>query len=848
MRCTFSHWCSILCLLGLIASLLSCDNAPPPPIDLATPTATRLLPSLSAVPTGEPTLACTTPSLVGKLNLMPLPGNVRGPLSLALFKGRLYVAGKLSNNLGVVENDQLTRVVPVGAGPIALFADEALGKLFVLNAKELTVSATDGQQVQTTLSIRNPASDYQEVFAMVGDAQNHRLFVSKSGPREIVVIDSQAFTVSARLPLGNPASAQVLVDGDNRRLLLRGDDTLNVFDLQSLVLIDTLKLPKGTYQILLHDPKMQRLYAAYYDEQARDGVVAVVENGRQVGTLPGGPAPLATVNDRLYAARSISNTVSVLDPQTFQTLTSIDVDLAPDELALLADPTGERLYITMGGQYWPEYSTLAIVDLKRNVLAARIALTAQPRQLIADATRKRLYALMPAASAVLISDGQRVLSQVPLERAPFQMALDEAAGKLYITEFSGNSVNVVDVATHNVERKFINGSGVLAVDKAHNRLLVSNRSYALGTLTPMEAFTVTTFTPPPGIIYVRPPTALLVNPSLPRLYAVAWNGILGGNDEDILYVLDSDTLQRLGPTGGAVSALALDAEAQQLYEAVADSIGGTTQLWVLDALNLKQMSSSGYLPARVHAMLVNPTTHHLFLGYGRAYRPSAAENTVEVLDTRTLGHVASFALSDEPVTMARLGDRVYIASNSDTNLAVVRDCATAVPLPPTATPTWTPTPTLIPAPTSTPRPTATATRVAATNTPTVLPPSTPSSSSYVRRLIAVPGNPSQLYALTTDFRLVRSSDGGMSWRGISATSTGADVLSGIGIDYRNPKTVYLTTDKGIFRSNDEGQTWTKVSGLFGQDVTVSFDDPRVLWTVSASGSRYFIFNHRVVSL
>jgi hypothetical protein len=60
--------------------------------------------------------------------------------------------------------------------------------------------------------------------------------------------------------------------------------------------------------------------------------------------------------------------------------------------------------------------------------------------------------------------------------------------------------------------------------------------------------------------------------------------------------------------------------------------------------------------------------------------------------------------------MAGLSDRIYIASDTDTNLTVVRDCVGDAPPAPTPTNTPTPYPPFTPAPTFTPTPTAAPTR------------------------------------------------------------------------------------------------------------------------------------------
>ena len=124
----------------------------------------------------------------------------------------------------------------------------------------------------------------------------------------------------------------------------------------------------------------------------------------------------------------------------------------------------------------------------------------------------------------------------------------------------------------------------------------------------------------------------------------------------------------------SVTNIALDDDAQRLYATLTD-IGGATRLKVFDALNLTPISVR-YLPTHtyVNAMLVNPRTHHLFLAHGYYSSTTEADNTLEALDTRTMGRVSSMSVSPEPMVLADLGDRVYVASNSSTDLTVVRDC------------------------------------------------------------------------------------------------------------------------------------------------------------------------------
>ncbi len=732
--CRFNSALSVLCLVALAVSLFACDynlapselntpRAPANATEISTATNTPVAPSttspvlpqsLTVEPTARPT-PCTQPAIVGTLNLLPLPAVVREPLAMTRFKGKIYVAGHHSNNLGVIENDQLSRVIRTGDGPISLTADEALGRLFVLNHRALSVSMLDGQQVLATLPISDTAGEgYQYADTMIGDAQGHRLFVALQGRREqVVVIDAQTFSVTARLQLDGPRSVGSLAfDSATNRLMVNQADSVMVFDLQNQKLVDTFELPGFPYRVMVYDGKRRRLYANYY-KPYEGNYLAVLEDGKLIASLPLGADPYGALmlNDRLYVTNSFSNTVSVLDLQNLKALPRVDVGLTPRALA--ADEAVERLYVAVAGDFGHEFNRVEVVDLARNEVVKVIPLAAQAHQLIADSTRNRLYALMPASNAIFVSDGQRVLQQIKLERAPFQMALDEASGKLYVTDFLSGNLSVIEATSGTIgERKQLNLStrlNAVAVDKTHHQLLVNNRRFSLDQLAPTGHYSITGFTLPYGDGIQ--PDALLVNNSVPRFFAIAHNGVPGSNSGTILYLFDSEALKQIKVNSDRnVTAVVFDDNAQRLYESVTHPLALSTKLNVFDGLNLNLISSLD-LPTRVTALALNPQTHHLFVTYSEyGYRASAADNMLEILDTRSLGRVGRLAVPAEPSALAHLGERIYLASKTNADLTIVHDCAGEVPPAPTATFTPTPYPTFPPAPTPT-----------ATRTPTRVP-------------------------------------------------------------------------------------------------------------------------------
>jgi hypothetical protein len=236
-------------------------------------------------------------------------------------------------------------------------------------------------------------------------------------------------------------------------------------------------------------------------------------------------------------------------------------------------------------------------------------------------------------------------------------------------------------------------SAALAIDKAHNRLLAGDQILALDSLEPVGQFKVSPGADP-QFQRQMVPGMLLVNPSIPRVYAVAWNGVMGGNDGEQIYMLDGETLAPLASDNSTtITAMVLDDTSQRVYVALTNGHASTTQLISYDALGLRRIASVA-LSSPVNMMALNPATHHLFVTHGHYFRFDAAISTVEVLDTRTLGVVTPIKINSEPHVVAVLSDRVIVATRGDTDLTLLHDCM--LPAPPPATPL--PTPTAIAAP------------------------------------------------------------------------------------------------------------------------------------------------------
>jgi photosystem II stability/assembly factor-like uncharacterized protein len=85
-----------------------------------------------------------------------------------------------------------------------------------------------------------------------------------------------------------------------------------------------------------------------------------------------------------------------------------------------------------------------------------------------------------------------------------------------------------------------------------------------------------------------------------------------------------------------------------------------------------------------------------------------------------------------------------------------------------------------------------------------------------RSVLSLALTPSSLYAGTIGGGVCRSDDRGLTWRAASDGLTGFDIFA-LAVDPTTPTTLYASTDNGVHKSDDGGLTWRAV-GLPGQSV------------------------------
>lgn len=674
-----------------------------PPATLAgTPTerpSATLLPPTTLAPTQKQ--APSAPAILTEFRLFDLPGEGRGPVALAQLGGTLYVVNRSSGNVAVVEDDKVTGFVDVGPSPTSIVADPTRQRVYVGTYETPTIAAlADGRvtkQITPGGRVNSLALDGDDLYvALDNDAVIERYDASTLVKRDELKL-SQGFGVS-----------DLQLDPARKRLYAAIYGKIVALDLETFQELFTLEVP-SLYAQFAVNPADGSIWAGGYDSAtSRAYVIGFKPDGQQLAKvfLDGEPEAAAFDDaNQLYALDRYNNRVYVLRAPEGQLVATIDVNESPS--AALYDANGKRLVVAN-----QDNDNLSLIDLKAQAVARTIPLASAIMALAANEATGRVYAASGTTNAVLALEDNKVVGEVETGKFPVDLAVDPTTNRVYAASQADGRLTVFDGTTLKIEgSEYITRAlSTVAVDPLNQRLFAGSQELDPQTLKPLT----TLYARGVALDSKVPLQFERINPALKKLYAFASNAIPGSNSRLTLYRFRYEDLgesKMLGTkNGGNTSAMAIDAATNKLYVTNTHPLAYTHGLDVFDGDD--QLVQSLALPAHTTALAVNPDTNHLFVAHARTFSPaagglSAKDDSIEVLDTRTLGRVASLPVKDA-WRMTRLGNKVYAVSYADGKVTVLGDAATAQPPAPTPTLTVTPYPTWTPAPTRAPVGTATA--------------------------------------------------------------------------------------------------------------------------------------------
>lgn len=271
--------------------------------------------------------------------------------------------------------------------------------------------------------------------AMYSDVTS-KAFVACQGENAVAVLDLATGTFIRLIEVGVPHS--VYVDVPNRRLYVsrfeNASDNIHVYDTDTLELLDTGR--SGTYPALM--------------KITPDGSQLWVTNFDQVGGV------------------NADNAVHVLDPNTLDPIATIQppgtAQLQPHGLAINTD--GSRVYVcnilsdnvSIFCPRWDDTAATCGTGNQPHLVDSNIQLptipgtTHQPQQCVLSKDDKRLFVSALGSDRIYVlnvdeSDGGygSVSGEVTVGDAPWNIALSPDGNELWVANWVGKSVSVVNV-------------------------------------------------------------------------------------------------------------------------------------------------------------------------------------------------------------------------------------------------------------------------------------------------------------------------------------------------------------------------------------------------------------------
>jgi DNA-binding beta-propeller fold protein YncE len=384
----------------------------------------------------------------------------------------MLLAGMLSATVLISRGHAsvIMRTVPIGGFVGAMAVDAQTGRAFAIGNGTVYVLDSSSGALVRALSIEPYTVGFTTIAA---DERTARIVVADddgSAAGYVHLLDARSGTPLRALPL-SLAPAGVAVDAESTRAFVVGNPPnahhgtpgfMAMLDVRRGRLVRTVLLGRRALLTgaMSLNTRVHRIYVVYVDAGSAllRGTVATIEetSGRILHTLPIGPA--CTAPGPALAADEQSGRVFVICPlnQSLRVLTARNgslmqtVPLHAYPTALAVDDATERVFVTT------LHNTVVMVDAVSGRILRTVPVGLAPRALAVDPRSRRVFVVNEGsydAKGYTTRDGSvsvldaltgRVLRTVPLQGNGGLIAVDERAGRAFVTTYGRRVVRPLD--------------------------------------------------------------------------------------------------------------------------------------------------------------------------------------------------------------------------------------------------------------------------------------------------------------------------------------------------------------------------------------------------------------------
>ena len=234
-------------------------------------------------------------------------------------------------------------------------------------------------------------------------------------------------------------------------------------------------LPVGSYPVGIGiNPVTNKLYVANQFSNSVtviDGNTNNIESTIQVDNFPY-DLEVNSYNNRIYVTNRGSNTVSVIDGSTNQRLSNINVGESPVGISI--DPSENIIYVTNLGKN----SSLSIIDGISNKVTGTVELNGIFYGIAVNPLTKTIYLSNIKNHTISVLDGttKNVINHIPVEYIPTGININYKTDLIYVTNYGSNSLSVINGKTNKVNSTIEVGQNPVdtIINPLTNKLYVSN--------------------------------------------------------------------------------------------------------------------------------------------------------------------------------------------------------------------------------------------------------------------------------------------------------------------------------------------------------------------------------------
>lgn len=262
------------------------------------------------------------------------------------------------------------------------------------------------------------------------DAPHQRLFISR-GDR-VQVWDTQTRRVSAEIG-GTPGIHGIALSQDLQLGFTSNgrSNSIGVFRLDDLSLIDTIDIPGLNPDALLYEPLYKRLYS--FNGKSGDATVIDARRLKVLGTIPLGGKPEVAASDgagHLFVNIEDTAEIVMIDEATNQVRARWPLASCEEPTGLAIDVAHRRLFSVCANR------TMVVMDADSGRLVARLPIGAAPDGVAFDPELGLVFSANGEGSLTVVheDDPERyaVLATVATQEKARTLSLDPQAHRIYL--------------------------------------------------------------------------------------------------------------------------------------------------------------------------------------------------------------------------------------------------------------------------------------------------------------------------------------------------------------------------------------------------------------------------------